>query len=69
MVISRTGCGSTSPGKLYNVVAYHVDRETSLVDMDEVAQLAREHRPKVIVAGWSAYPRQLDFPRFRRDRR
>jgi glycine hydroxymethyltransferase len=52
-------------GKLYNVVAYHVDRETSLIDMDEVAQLAREHRPKVIVAGWSAYPRQLDFPRFR----
>ena len=52
-------------GKLYNVVAYHVDRETSLIDMDEVAQLAREHRPKIIVAGWSAYPRQLDFPRFR----
>ena len=52
-------------GKLYNVVAYHVDRETSLVDMDEVARLASEHRPKMIVAGWSAYPRQLDFPRFR----
>jgi glycine hydroxymethyltransferase len=52
-------------GKLYNVVAYHVDRETSLVDMDEVARLAHEHRPKIIVAGWSAYPRQLDFPRFR----
>ena len=52
-------------GKLYNVVAYHVDRESSLIDMDEVARLAREHRPKVIVAGWSAYPRQLDFPRFR----
>src|SRR3984885_9630327 len=52
-------------GKLYNVVAYHVDRETSLIDMDEVARLAREHRPKIIVAGWSAYPRQLDFPRFR----
>src|SRR6202044_1236455 len=47
-------------GKLYNVVAYHVDRETSLIDMDEVARLAREHRPKIIVAGWSAYPRQLD---------
>ena len=52
-------------GKLYNVVAYHVDRETSLIDMDEVARLAHEHRPKIIVAGWSAYPRQLDFPRFR----
>jgi len=52
-------------GKLYNVVAYHVRREDKLVDMDEVAKLAEEHRPKVIVAGWSAYPRQLDFPAFR----
>jgi glycine hydroxymethyltransferase len=52
-------------GKLYNIVAYHVDRETSLIDMDEVAQLAQEHTPKMIVAGWSAYPRQLDFQRFR----
>ncbi|HWD64349.1 MAG TPA: serine hydroxymethyltransferase [Solirubrobacteraceae bacterium] len=52
-------------GRLYNIVAYEVDRETSLIDMDQVAQLAREHRPKMIVAGWSAYPRQLDFPRFR----
>ena len=52
-------------GRLYNIVAYHVDRETSLVDMDEVAALAAEHRPKMIVAGWSAYPRQLDFARFR----
>ncbi len=52
-------------GRLYNIVAYHVDRETSLIDMDEVERLAHEHRPKMIVAGWSAYPRQLDFPRFR----
>jgi glycine hydroxymethyltransferase len=52
-------------GRLYDVVAYHVDRETSLVDMDEVQRLAEERRPKMIVAGWSAYPRQLDFPRFR----
>jgi glycine hydroxymethyltransferase len=52
-------------GRLYEIVAYHVDRETSLIDMDEVAQLAREHRPKVILAGWSAYPRFLDFERFR----
>jgi glycine hydroxymethyltransferase len=52
-------------GRLYNIVAYEVDRETSLIDMDQVARLAREHRPKMIVAGWSAYPRQLDFPRFR----
>jgi glycine hydroxymethyltransferase len=52
-------------GLLYHVVAYHVDRETSLIDMDEVQQLAEEHRPKMIIAGWSAYSRQLDFPRFR----
>src|ERR1700709_81187 len=44
-------------GKLYNVVAYHVRREDYLCDMEEVERLAREHRPKVIVAGWSAYPR------------
>src|ERR671914_565846 len=52
-------------GLLYDVVAYGVDRETSLVDMDEVARLAEEHRPKMILAGWSAYPRQLDFAAFR----
>jgi glycine hydroxymethyltransferase len=52
-------------GRLYNIVAYHVDRESSLIDMDEVQRLAEEHRPKMIVAGWSAYPRQLDFERFR----
>jgi len=52
-------------GRLYRIVPYHVDRESSLIDMDEVEQLAREHRPKVILAGWSAYPRFLDFERFR----
>jgi glycine hydroxymethyltransferase len=52
-------------GRLYRIVPYHVDRETSLIDMDEVERLAREHRPKVILAGWSAYPRFLDFERFR----
>ncbi len=52
-------------GKLYDVVPYHVRRDDYLVDMDEVAQLATEHKPKVIVAGWSAYPRQLDFAAFR----
>jgi glycine hydroxymethyltransferase len=52
-------------GRLYNVVAYHVERETSLIDMDEVDRLAHEHRPKMILAGWSAYPRFLDFERFR----
>jgi len=52
-------------GRLYDVVAYGVDPETSLVDMDEVRRLAQEHKPKVIIAGWSAYPRQLDFAKFR----
>jgi len=52
-------------GKLYEVVAYHVRREDFRVDMEEVERLAAEHRPKVIVAGWSAYPRQLDFAAFR----
>lgn len=53
-------------GKLYHVVPYHVDEKTNLVDMEEVERLAKEHRPKLIVAGWSAYPRQLDFAAFRR---
>ncbi|WP_329063132.1 serine hydroxymethyltransferase [Streptomyces sp. NBC_01429] len=53
-------------GKLYNVVAYHVDDTTGQVDMTEVERLAKESRPKLIVAGWSAYPRQLDFAAFRR---
>ena len=52
-------------GKFYNPVAYHVRREDYWVDMDEVASLAAEHKPKMIVAGWSAYPRQLDFAAFR----
>jgi glycine hydroxymethyltransferase len=52
-------------GKLYNPVPYHVSRGDHRVDMDEVARLAREHRPALIVAGWSAYPRQLDFAAFR----
>jgi len=52
-------------GRLYDIVPYEVDRETSLIDMDAVAALAREHRPKMILAGWSAYPRHLDFARFR----
>ncbi len=52
-------------GRLYTIAAYGVDRETGRIDMEEVAGLAREHQPKLIVAGWSAYPRQLDFPRFR----
>ena len=53
-------------GKLYDVVAYQVSAEDFRVDMAEVERLALEHRPKLIVAGWSAYPRQLDFAEFRR---
>ncbi|MEV4257704.1 serine hydroxymethyltransferase [Spirillospora sp. NPDC049652] len=52
-------------GKVLNVVPYHVREDDGRVDMDEVARLAEEHRPKMVVAGWSAYPRQLDFARFR----
>jgi glycine hydroxymethyltransferase len=52
-------------GKVLNVVPYHVRPDDGLVDMDEVAALAAEHRPKMIIAGWSAYPRRLDFPAFR----
>lgn len=52
-------------GKLYNPIPYHVSREDYLVDMEEVERLAHEHEPKLIVAGWSAYPRQLDFAAFR----
>ncbi|HEY5941449.1 MAG TPA: serine hydroxymethyltransferase [Solirubrobacterales bacterium] len=52
-------------GKLYNPVPYHVSRDDFLVDMDEVERLAQEHKPALIVTGWSAYPRQLDFAAFR----
>jgi glycine hydroxymethyltransferase len=52
-------------GKLYDVVGYGVREEDSRLDMDELERLAKEHRPKLILSGWSAYPRQLDFPRFR----
>jgi glycine hydroxymethyltransferase len=53
-------------GKLYDVVAYHVRESDMRVDMEEVERLAREHRPRMIVAGWSAYSRHLDFAEFRR---
>jgi glycine hydroxymethyltransferase len=52
-------------GRLYDIAPYQVDRESSLIDMDEVARIARERKPKMLLAGWSAYPRQLDFARFR----
>ena len=52
-------------GRFYNFVSYGVDQETEYIDYDEVARLAEEHRPKVIVAGATAYPRTIDFARFR----
>jgi glycine hydroxymethyltransferase len=52
-------------GRLYDIAPYEVSRETSLIDMDAVERIAHERRPKLILAGWSAYPRFLDFERFR----
>ena len=52
-------------GQYYDFVAYHVDRQTHLVDLDEVRALAREHRPKLIITGATAYPRVWDFAAFR----
>src|SRR5215831_2559028 len=51
-------------GKLYKVVGYGVARDTERIDFDQVASLAREHRPKLVVAGASAYSRVIDFSRF-----
>ncbi|HEX9778924.1 MAG TPA: serine hydroxymethyltransferase [Geopsychrobacteraceae bacterium] len=53
-------------GKLYNIVPYGVQPETGTIDYQEVETLAREHKPKLIVVGASAYPRTIDFPAFRR---
>lgn len=53
-------------GQFYNFVSYGVDRETEMLDMAEVERLAHEHRPRMIVAGASAYPRIIDFAAFRR---
>ncbi|HLR47204.1 MAG TPA: serine hydroxymethyltransferase, partial [Deinococcales bacterium] len=53
-------------GKRYNVTGYPVDRETERIDMDVVRELALEHRPKLIIAGASAYPREIDFEAFRK---
>ncbi|WP_265570468.1 serine hydroxymethyltransferase [Sphingomicrobium nitratireducens] len=52
-------------GKWFNAVQYGVDKDTHLIDFDEVEALAREHKPKLIIAGGSAYPRTIDFKRFR----
>jgi glycine hydroxymethyltransferase len=52
-------------GQLFNFISYGVDRETGMINMDEVERVAHEHRPKMIVAGASAYPRLIDFEAFR----
>src|SRR3954467_14980763 len=52
-------------GKTYQIVPYGVRRDDERIDYDELAKLAEEHKPKMIIAGGSAYPRTLDFPRFR----
>src|SRR5699024_9658748 len=52
-------------GRLYDLASSEVDPDTYRIDMDKVRENALEHRPQVIVAGWSAYPRQLDFQAFR----
>ena len=52
-------------GMLYNIVPYGVNKETETIDYDEVARLAEQHKPKMILVGASAYPRILDFPKFR----
>ena len=52
-------------GRLYDIVAYGVREQDSVIDMDAIQRLAEEFRPKLVLAGWSAYPRQLDFAAFR----
>jgi glycine hydroxymethyltransferase len=59
------GDRSTFAGRNYTCFSYHVRRDSRLVDMEEVAELSRRHRPKVIFAGWSCYSRHLDFAAFR----
>jgi len=59
------GAPPNQSGKWFHAVQYGVDRQTSQIDFDEVETLAKEHRPEVIIVGGSAYPRTLDFARFR----
>ncbi|GLK67440.1 serine hydroxymethyltransferase [Hansschlegelia plantiphila] len=59
------GAKAALSGKWFNAVNYHVKPEDHRIDMEEVAQLAEQHKPKVIIAGGSAYPRQIDFAAFR----
>ncbi len=60
------GAAPNLSGKWFNAIQYGVRRDDGLIDFDEVEALAREHKPKLIIAGGSAYPRILDFPRFRK---
>ena len=59
------GMKANVSGRLYDIAPYEVDRESHLIDMDEVERIARERKPQLLLAGWSAYPRILDFERFR----
>ena len=52
-------------GYTYKIIPYGVDKDTGLIDYEEVARLAREHKPKMIIAGGSAYPRVVDAVKFR----
>ncbi len=60
------GAKPNMSGKWFNAIQYGVRKEDALIDMEEVERLAREHKPKLIIAGASAYPRVIDFPRFRK---
>ena len=60
------GAAVNCSGKWFKVVSYGVRRQDGLIDYDEVIELARKHRPKLVIAGGSAYPRALDLPAFRR---
>jgi len=59
------GAKAAQSGKWFNAIQYGVDPETHLIDFDQVEALAKEHNPKLIIAGGSAYPRVIDFARFR----
>ncbi len=59
------GASVSFSGRFYNIVHYGVDKESETIDMDEVAELARKHRPRLILAGASAYPRTIDFAAFK----
>lgn len=58
------GCNANFSGKFYNIVSYGCDPETGMIDYDQVRELALRHRPRMIIAGASAYPRIIDFEKF-----